>query len=68
MIKNPVIVTYDDMLQQARRRLQYMQKVYPVKVLEGGMTSYSSTRQIAVQKAIVTFLEQHRPVKQPVLF
>jgi len=68
MIKNPVIVTHDDMLQQARNRLQYMQKVYPVNVLQGSMTSYSCTRQIAIQKAIVKFLEQHRPVKQPALF
>lgn len=56
------------MLQQARRRLQYMEKAYPVKVVEGSMTAWNATHQIAVQKEVVRFLEKKKPVKQGELF
>ena len=56
------------MLQQARRRLQYMEKAYPVKVNEQSMTAWNATHQVAVQKEIVKFLEKKKPVKQGDLF
>lgn len=68
MTKNPLTVTHDDMLQQARRRLQYMEKAYPVKVTQQEMTSWSATHQIEVQKSIVRLIEKTKPVKQTKLF
>lgn len=68
MTKNPLVVTHDDMLKQARRRLQYMENAYPAKVLEQSMTSWSATHQIEVQKSIVRLIERTKPVKQTRLF
>lgn len=64
-MKNPLHITYNDLLKEQEDRLKYMEKDYPVKVLQGSMTSWSATRKLEMQRRLVKMLKKY--VKNPQL-
>jgi len=67
-MKNPLHITYNDLLKEQEDRLKYMEKDYPVKVLQGSMTSWSATRKLEIQRRLVKMLKKYVKNQQLDLF
>lgn len=61
-------LTYQDLIKENQSRLEYMEKDYRRRVIEGSMTVSSADRKIELQKRLVRLLKKYSPERQIDLF
>lgn len=68
MMRNPLHITYRDLLKEQMERLTYMERDYRRRVTEGSMTAYMADRKIEMQKRLVKLLQRFEQNQQINLF
>lgn len=68
MTKNPLIVSFQDLVDQAQAQLRFMEHAFPARVAEGSMSGWTATHKIAVQKQLVKLLRKAKKEPQLDLF
>jgi hypothetical protein len=68
MSRNPLHITYTDLVKDATERLTYMEREYRIRVNQGSMTSWTATRKIEMQKRLVRLLKKYEQNQQIDLF
>ena len=68
MAKSPLSISYQDLIKDAKKRLQFMKATYPSKVLNGEMGGSTKDRKIATAERLVKILERWKREPQIDLF
>ena len=50
MIKDPLRVTYNDMIADTEEKLKWMKRVFPGRVIAGKMSQWHATHRIEMEK------------------
>lgn len=67
-MKSPHSITYDDLINQAKKRLEWMEASYPKMKITNQINQWTATHNIACQKMIVKLLEKSKRKPQMDLF
>lgn len=68
MRKNPLHITYNDLIEETESRLKWMQESYPSKIIAGGISSITAQRKMEVQKTLLRLLKKAKREPQLDLF
>lgn len=68
MRKNPLNISFDDLIEAASKRLEWMESEYPSKLIVGQITQWTATHNLECQKTLVRLLKRCKRKKQMDLF
>lgn len=58
MNKNPLTISYTDLIRASESRLNWMQKTYPGRVIAGTMTGDGAVRKVEEERTLLRILKR----------
>lgn len=68
MTRDPLHISYDDLIKMMEGRLAFMEKNYPKMKLQGSISAWTASHNVACVKALLTMLRKHKKDPQLNLF